>query len=212
MLTSAIFKVVLSCEWVCTSVLSLLFLKKEVGCNWNTSHGKDPCWPRLSLSVFTELALKMRIRVSGNCLGTYVCINIGCLDYRGIVVRDPTGVEIFLFSRLPIWFWGPPSLLSRGIGDLPVGLKRPGSQVDHIPPSSAEAKIMWSCTSNCSWRRNGEIQNHTGGIWKLCVSQQRNFWFVHCGINWDKWIEVVCMKLDDKFASLFTFTEENGII
>ena len=41
--------------------------KKEVGRNWSSQHGKDQCWPRISLFVYTELALRMGIRGSGNC-------------------------------------------------------------------------------------------------------------------------------------------------
>jgi len=37
--------------------------------------------------------------------------------------------------------------MSRGTGNLPVCFKRPGAQVDCVPPSSAEVKSMWSCTS-----------------------------------------------------------------
>lgn len=126
--------------------------KNEGRRNWSTKHGKDQCWPRLSLFVYTELALKMRTRVSGNCLGTYVCIHIGFLgyelDYRGILVREPTGAEVFLLSRrLPNRLWGSSSLMSRGTGHLPVGFKRPGSQVDRVLSSSADVKSMWSRTS-----------------------------------------------------------------
>lgn len=37
--------------------------------------------------------------------------------------------------------------MSRGTGDFPVGFRRPCSQVDRIPLSSAEVKSVWSCTS-----------------------------------------------------------------
>jgi hypothetical protein len=35
---------------------------------------------------------------------------------------------------------------------LPGGVKRPGSKVDHLPPSGAEVTNEWSCTSTLSIR------------------------------------------------------------
>jgi hypothetical protein len=43
----------------------------------------------------------------------------------------------------PERLWGPPSLLSTGY----LGLKRPGREADHSPPSSAEVKNAWGYTS-----------------------------------------------------------------
>jgi hypothetical protein len=34
-----------------------------------------------------------------------------------------------------------------GLGAFSLGVKRPGSEADHSPPSSAEAKNAWSFTS-----------------------------------------------------------------
>jgi hypothetical protein len=49
----------------------------------------------------------------------------------------------------PERLWGPPSLLSNGYwgGGFSLGVKRPGREADHSPPSSAEVKNAWNYTS-----------------------------------------------------------------
>jgi hypothetical protein len=48
---------------------------------------------------------------------------------------------IFLFTTPPECLWVPPSLLSSGYpGLFPLGVKRPGCEANHSPPSSAEVK------------------------------------------------------------------------
>jgi hypothetical protein len=54
-------------------------------------------------------------------------------------------LQVFLISRfikpLSFFLWGSPSLLSNGYqGLFPLGVKRPGREADHSPPSSAEVK------------------------------------------------------------------------
>jgi hypothetical protein len=54
-------------------------------------------------------------------------------------------------SPCPEQFWSPPSLLSGGYrGALSLGIKWPGREADHSPPSSAEVKNAWSYTSTPS--------------------------------------------------------------
>jgi hypothetical protein len=73
------------------------------------------------------------------------------LDDREVGVRVPTGVKNFLFSKS-----SRPALRSTQppLQWVP-GIKRPGSEVDHSPPTSAEVKKMWIYTSTPhtpSWR------------------------------------------------------------
>jgi len=64
--------------------------------------------------------------------------------------RFPAGALLgFFISPLrPDRLWGPLSHLSNGYGAvLPLGIKRPGRESDHSPPSSAKAPNVWSYTS-----------------------------------------------------------------
>jgi hypothetical protein len=64
------------------------------------------------------------------------------LDDRGVGVRVPVGSRIFSSPNCPIQ-WVP--------GALSSGVKRPGREVDHSPPTSAEVKKMWIYTSTPSY-------------------------------------------------------------
>jgi hypothetical protein len=68
------------------------------------------------------------------------------LNHRGVGVRGPVGSRIFSASSRPAlgsieppiqWV---PRVLSRGV-------KQPGREADHSPPTSAEVKKMWIYTS-----------------------------------------------------------------
>jgi hypothetical protein len=47
--------------------------------------------------------------------------------------------------------------IQRVPGALPVGIKRPGREAYHSPPSSAEVKNAWSYTSILPIRLHGEV-------------------------------------------------------
>jgi hypothetical protein len=71
------------------------------------------------------------------------------LDNRGVGFRVPVGSRIFTSPRRPDRLLGPPNLLSNGYRGRAFypGVKRPGCEADHSPPTSAEVKKMWIYTS-----------------------------------------------------------------
>jgi hypothetical protein len=69
------------------------------------------------------------------------------LDDQGVAFRVPVGSRIFSSRRRPDRLWGPPSLLSNGYRVFFPGLKRPGREDDHSPPTSVEVKNTWIYTS-----------------------------------------------------------------
>jgi hypothetical protein len=67
------------------------------------------------------------------------------------------GWEFFSFTLCPDRLWGPPSLLSSGYQEaLSLGVKRPGLEADHSPPSGAEVKecmeLYLHSPNMSSWR------------------------------------------------------------
>jgi hypothetical protein len=70
------------------------------------------------------------------------------LDDRGVGVRVPVGSRIFSSPHHPDRLWGPHQPPIQWVpGALSPGAKRPGREVDHSPPNSAEVKKMWIYTS-----------------------------------------------------------------
>ena len=55
--------------------------------------------------------------------------------------------EIPLFPKCPDRLWAPPSLILNGYPGCNLGVKRPGREVYHSPPSSDKVKNEWSYTS-----------------------------------------------------------------
>jgi hypothetical protein len=79
------------------------------------------------------------------------------LDDQGSRVRLPGGLGIFLFttaSRTALGPIQPP--IQRIPGAVSLGVKRPGSEADHSPPSSAEVKecvgLYLHSPNTPSWR------------------------------------------------------------
>ena len=56
------------------------------------------------------------------------------------------GRRLLSSAKPPDRLWIPPSFLFNRYRGCSPGLKRPGREVNHSPPSSAEDKNMWGCT------------------------------------------------------------------
>jgi hypothetical protein len=78
-----------------------------------------------------------------------VGIALGCgLDVRGSRVRFPAGTGNFSLHHRVQNGSGPTQPPIQWVpGALSLGVKWPGREVDHSPPSSAEVKNEWSYTS-----------------------------------------------------------------
>jgi hypothetical protein len=69
------------------------------------------------------------------------------LYYRGSRVRFPAGAGNFsLHHRDQNGCGAYPASYPVGTGTLSLGIKRPGREADHSPPSGAEIKNAWSYT------------------------------------------------------------------
>jgi hypothetical protein len=74
------------------------------------------------------------------------------------VVRAPQRLRFFLFITASRTVLGPTQPPIQWVpGALSLGVKRPGREAGHIPPSSAEVKNAWSYTSNSPIRLHGVV-------------------------------------------------------
>jgi hypothetical protein len=81
------------------------------------------------------------------------------LDDRGFESRQELG--IFLLTTVSRPALGPTQLPIQWVqGALPLGVKRPEREADHLPPSSAEVKNEWSYTSTPLIRFYGSATKH----------------------------------------------------
>jgi hypothetical protein len=70
------------------------------------------------------------------------------LDDREFGVRVPVGSRIFTSQRHSDLLRGPLNLLYNGyLGGFSPEVKRPRSETNHSPPTSAEVKKIWIYTS-----------------------------------------------------------------
>jgi hypothetical protein len=80
------------------------------------------------------------------------------LDDRGSRVRFPAGAGILLFTTVSRTALGPTQPPIQWVpGALSLGVKWPGREADHSPPSSAEVKNAWSYTSTLPIRLHGVV-------------------------------------------------------
>jgi hypothetical protein len=88
------------------------------------------------------------------------------LDDRDSRVQFPAGLGIFLFTTVSRTALGPIQPPIQWVpGGLSLGVKRPGREADHSPPSSAEVKNAWSYNSTpqyvfmawCSVKAQGQL-------------------------------------------------------
>jgi len=71
------------------------------------------------------------------------------LDDRGSIPGSGRK-SIFIFFSLPPRpdrLWSPPILIFKGYRGFVLGVKRPGREADHSPPSSSEVKNGWNYVS-----------------------------------------------------------------
>ena len=72
----------------------------------------------------------------------------------GWMFQDSTPImdkRRFSFLKCPDRPWGPPRLLFSVYHALSPGIKRPGRDLDNLPPSSAHIENQWSCTFTPSY-------------------------------------------------------------
>jgi hypothetical protein len=95
-----------------------------------------------------EAYFKNRYNVIGGSWDSAAGIATGYgLDDRGVGVRVPVGSRIFSSPCHREWLWGPSNHLSTGYqGTLSPGVKSPGCEAYHSPPTSAVVKKMWIYT------------------------------------------------------------------
>jgi hypothetical protein len=144
-------------EWVvvCLKVLSQ---RLHVGHKMICDNSRYPAQIRTDDPLSSVNYCYNKIFVSRNsAVGTATSYG---LDDQEVRVRVPVGSRIFSSPRHPDGLWGPPNLLSNGYrGLFRRGLKRPGCEADHSPPTSAEVKKVWIYTPTPHIRLHGVVLN-----------------------------------------------------
>jgi hypothetical protein len=94
----------------------------------------------LNLYRFYKTVVTAKVSVVGIAIGYW-------LDDRGVGGRIPIGSRIFASSIVQTGSGVHPTSYTMGTGGSFPGLKRPGREDDHSPPTSAEVKKMLIYTS-----------------------------------------------------------------
>jgi hypothetical protein len=96
---------------------------------------------RITLQVQHEVRLRLpQLKVENRDSSVGIALGYG-LDERASRVRFPAGLGIFLFTTASRTALGPTQPPIQWVpAALSLGVKRPGLEADHSPPSSAEVK------------------------------------------------------------------------
>jgi hypothetical protein len=107
------------------------------------------------LSHFYYLPLTPRAAIAQSVQCCATGWTIGVLGFH-----SRQGLGIFLFTTASTTALGPTQPPIQWVpGALSLRLKRPGSEADHSPPSSAEVKNAWSYTSTPPIRLHGLVKH-----------------------------------------------------
>jgi hypothetical protein len=89
------------------------------------------------------------------------------------VFKSRQGLQIFLFTTASRPALGPTQPPIRWVpGALSLGIKRPGREADHSPPSSTEVKHAWSYTSTPPIRFHGVLSEGISTILPFTFSRR----------------------------------------
>jgi hypothetical protein len=144
------------------AVLKFRFLAFEIYvCYWKFQVSWEPfieipIHPFLQIpfpAVMVHLKRNFLQRVAGHMK---YCIGCG-LDDRGSI--PGRGWDIFLRHRVRTGSRDHPTSYRMGNGSFSPGVRRPGREFDHTPPSSADLKNVWSCSFIPSIRLHGAALN-----------------------------------------------------
>jgi hypothetical protein len=111
------------------------------------------------------------------------------------------GLRIFLFTIMSRMAAGPTQPPIQWVpGALSLGVKRPGHEADHSPPSSAEVKNAWGYTSTPPICLHGVVPSQSPGtilplhclklkerscyrhkVWLYCATENENFYLREIG-------------------------------
>jgi hypothetical protein len=99
------------------------------------------------MAVICEIRLIVMLHQITNYSSVGIALGYG-LEIGFLGFDSRRGLEIFLFSTASRTALGPTQPPLQWVaGALSLGVKRPGRETDHSPPSTAEVKNAWSYTS-----------------------------------------------------------------
>jgi hypothetical protein len=106
----------------------------------NVSGHKPESFPEIKNCDSTEIFFGTYIQLKSRNNSVGIALSYG-MDDRGFGVRFPTGAgNVSLHHRVQNGSETHPAPIQRVPGALSLGVKRPGRETDHSPPSSAEIK------------------------------------------------------------------------